>query len=145
MTGLTISIFAPKSPPTVSSPDTVYTGAINTRSNFILCVPTFLEVSFPTDHSSRILTDPQEWSQLPERVNELQKFDAIVSHIIIKHFFLLSHNYMLSFSVVDQYRKMSGTCCTVKEYTCIRSTERKFIRRTGFTQLDIYSELNLGA
>lgn len=89
MTGVIISNFAPKSPPTVSSPDTVYTGAINTRSNFILCVPSFLEVSFPIDHSSGIPTSPQEWSQLPERVNELQKFDAIVSHIIIKHFFRL--------------------------------------------------------
>lgn len=62
MTGVIISNFAPKSPPTVSSPDSVYTGAITTRSNFILSVPSFLE----------------EWSQLPERVNELQKFDAIL-------------------------------------------------------------------
>ncbi|TFK37077.1 hypothetical protein BDQ12DRAFT_608601 [Crucibulum laeve] len=62
MSGLTVSNFPPRSPPMVSTPDSVYTSAVGARSRLIFCVPTFLE----------------EWAQIPERVEELQKFNAVL-------------------------------------------------------------------
>ncbi|KAF8989919.1 hypothetical protein BDQ17DRAFT_1393209 [Cyathus striatus] len=44
MTGLVISTFSPNDIPLVPNPDRVLSGAVMTRSNFMFCVPSFLEI-----------------------------------------------------------------------------------------------------
>lgn len=53
MFGLVISAFEPRSPATLPDPDSVMKSCIDTKSEIILCLPTFVEVSclliIPTD------------------------------------------------------------------------------------------------
>ncbi|KAF8066748.1 hypothetical protein FPV67DRAFT_1496289 [Lyophyllum atratum] len=62
MAGITLSNFAPRDPPVVSTPDRVYSSAVATKSKLIFCVPAFLE----------------EWSMDPEKVAALAEFDAVL-------------------------------------------------------------------
>ncbi|KAL4257534.1 Adenylate-forming Reductase [Pleurotus pulmonarius] len=62
MTGVILSNFEPSEPPILSTPDVLYSSALGTGSTLIFCVPSFVE----------------EWSQNPERVAELMKFDGVM-------------------------------------------------------------------
>ncbi|KAF5353868.1 hypothetical protein D9756_007248 [Leucocoprinus leucothites] len=61
-TGVTLSNFAPRDPPTVVTPEGLFKSAVTCQSRLIFCVPTFLE----------------EWSQSQEKIVELQKYEAIM-------------------------------------------------------------------
>ncbi|KAJ3569819.1 hypothetical protein NP233_g4796 [Leucocoprinus birnbaumii] len=61
-TGVTLSNFAPRDPPMVVTPESLFKSAVTCQSRLIFCVPTFLE----------------EWSQSQEKIVELQKFEAIM-------------------------------------------------------------------
>jgi hypothetical protein len=43
-TGMMLTSFKPKIPATLPSPDTVMKGAIDTKSDILFCVPSFVEV-----------------------------------------------------------------------------------------------------
>ncbi|KDQ23277.1 hypothetical protein PLEOSDRAFT_1068285 [Pleurotus ostreatus PC15] len=62
MTGVILSNFEPSETPILSTPDRLYSSALATGSTLIFCVPSFVE----------------EWSQDPERIAELQKFDGVM-------------------------------------------------------------------
>ena len=80
MTGVILSNFAPRDPPTVVTPESLFKSAVACQSRLIFCVPTFLEVSYhqSSAHPSSSQDEYQEWSQSQEKLAELQKFEAIV-------------------------------------------------------------------
>ncbi|KAJ2927495.1 hypothetical protein H1R20_g9600, partial [Candolleomyces eurysporus] len=61
-TGVTLSNFAPKSPPHVPTPESMFESIVATKSQLLFCVPTFLE----------------EWAQSEEKVVFLKGLDAIM-------------------------------------------------------------------
>ncbi|RXW20332.1 hypothetical protein EST38_g5522 [Candolleomyces aberdarensis] len=61
-TGVTLSNFAPKSPPHVPTPESMFESIVATKSQLLFCVPTFLE----------------EWAQNEEKVAYLKGLDAIL-------------------------------------------------------------------
>lgn len=42
--GLVLTVFKPQSPPQTPTPESVMKAAMDTRSDYILCVPSFVEV-----------------------------------------------------------------------------------------------------
>ena len=43
--GLTLTVFEPKVPPVLPSPDSVIKAVADTQSDYVFCVPSFIEVS----------------------------------------------------------------------------------------------------
>ncbi|EPQ58591.1 acetyl-CoA synthetase-like protein, partial [Gloeophyllum trabeum ATCC 11539] len=62
MNGLIMSAFAPADPPIVPSPDRVFEDAIGTGSNFVFCVPAFVEY----------------WSRDPSRIQKMKELSSII-------------------------------------------------------------------
>ncbi|KAJ7103042.1 hypothetical protein B0H15DRAFT_810726 [Mycena belliarum] len=61
-TGLTLSLLPPTSPPTVPTPERVFTGALATNSTLMFCVPAFLE----------------SWAREPDRLTALKNFRTVI-------------------------------------------------------------------
>lgn len=61
--GLTMASFSPRDPLAPPNPDRVFSGAIATHSNYIFCVPSFIE----------------SWSRVPHQlVLEVKKFHGVI-------------------------------------------------------------------
>ncbi|EKM49937.1 uncharacterized protein PHACADRAFT_213717 [Phanerochaete carnosa HHB-10118-sp] len=60
--GLVLTVFKPQVPPVVPTPESVMRGAIATKSDFIYCVPSFIE----------------EWATNPAHVRHLQSVQGII-------------------------------------------------------------------
>ena len=79
-TGLHLTSFRPKVPATLPSPDAVFQGAFDTKSDIIFCVPSFVEVCFDSSRVEKASdrNHIQLWSKNPGCVAHLATVKAVV-------------------------------------------------------------------
>lgn len=93
--GLTLTAFKPQSPAVAPTPDLVVKGAVDTGSDVIFCVPSFVEVWYhqpfrsPVPISQYVVVfsfSIKAWAKNQEYIRLLQKTEGIVRHYLCSCF-----------------------------------------------------------